>query len=424
MKLHEIYDPKMGEKLYSVKHPSGLKVFIYPKKDYTKKFAYFATKYGALYNRFQDQDGEIVELPLGVAHFLEHKIFEDEDRDIFSDFAKLGANVNAYTNFASTVYYFSTVARFDEALKLLLDFVLSPHITDENVEKEKGIIVQEIKMYDDDPNWRVYFNGLRAMYHNHPISQDIAGSVESVNSTTVDDLMKAYNTFYSPNNMVVFLIGDVDPEEIAEQIMSDLPEKFLEKEEMGTLLIEEEPKTVISDTASLEMGVPTPLFNFFIKQESAVLDQYYFRKALVNRIALDHTFGKGSEFYNTYYAEGLINSSFGYEYSYGDNYSYFSFGGESIDSEKVRDLILERLDWFKSEGIDSKSFTRIKRKMIGRYISSFNSIQYTANTFINYHLKGIDVFDFLSIIDGITEEDVNRAFDMELKNRMTLSKVI
>ena len=157
MTMREIYDAKLDERIFEVDHSSGLKIFIYPKKDYTKKFAYFATKYGALYNEFYNQNGEYNKLPLGIAHFLEHKIFEDESRDIFADFAKLGANVNAYTNFASTVYYFSTVNNFNESLKLLINFVLTPHITTENVEKEKGIIVQEIKMYDDDPNWRVYF---------------------------------------------------------------------------------------------------------------------------------------------------------------------------------------------------------------------------------------------------------------------------
>lgn len=424
MKRHEIHDRKLDETIHVVTLDSGLELFIYPKKDYTKKFAYFATRYGALYNVFRTAEGEEIQLPSGVAHFLEHKIFEDKDRDIFSDFAKLGANVNAYTNFASTVYYFSTVAHFEASLDLLIDFVLTPHITPENVEKEKGIIIQEIKMYDDDPNWRVYFNGLQALYHVHPISRDIAGTVDSVTATTVEDLMKAYDTFYSPSNMGLFIVGDIDPEAVIAQVIDQLPPAFLEKQGSGTLLMEDEPRHVREERVTAEMEVPTPLFNFFIKQGTASLDEKNFRKALVNRIALDHVFGKGSDFYRKQYETGLINSTFGYEYSYGQGYSYFSFGGESTDAERVRDLILETVTGFREEGIDEKSFMRIKRKMMGRYISSFNSIQYTANALIQYHLKGIGLFDYLKMIEDISIEDVNRAFDIDTENRMTLSCVV
>lgn len=419
-----IHDAKLDETVYRWVHDSGLEIFIYPKKDYTKKFAYFATRYGALYNDFMTETGEIIRLPLGVAHFLEHKIFEDKERDIFSDFAKLGANVNAYTNFASTVYYFSTVSHFEEALDLLLDFVLTPHLTEENVEKEKGIIVQEIKMYDDDPNWRVYFNGLRAMYHHHPIHHDIAGTEASVVSTTVENLMQAYETFYSPSNMMIYLVGDIDPEVMIERVMQALPDSFLNTGKSGRLLLGDEPDTVSSDSVRIEMGVPMPLFNFFIKQGPAQLDEAHFREALIKRIALDHVFGKGSDFYNAQYAAGRINTSFGYEYSYGEGYAYLTFGGESREAETVRDLILEEMGRFRDAGIDAKSFTRIKRKMMGRYISSFNSIQYLANTMLSYHMKGIGLFDYLDMVDSITAEEVNRAFDFETENRMTLSCVI
>jgi predicted Zn-dependent peptidase len=377
-----------------------------------------------MYNDFIDRDGKKVQLPLGIAHFLEHKIFEDEERDIFSDFAKLGANVNAYTNFASTVYYYSTVDRFSEALKILIQFVLTPHLTEENVEKEKGIIIQEIKMYDDDPNWRVYFNGLSALYHEHPISKDIAGTVESVSGTQVEDLMKAYRTFYTPENMVLFMIGDFNPEEIADEVLEYLPKDFTENKGIGQLLLEREPADVKEEAVSMTMGVPIPLFNFFIKCSPGAFDETSFKKSIVNRIALDHVFGKASAFYNDNYGAGFINDSFGYEYSYGEGYAYMSFGGESTEPEVMKEKILSEIENFCITGISEESFNRIKRKIIGRHISSFNSIQYTANTFINYYLKGIGIFDFMKIIEAITLEDVNATLNIQTENRMTLSKVM
>ncbi|MBN2261034.1 MAG: insulinase family protein [Clostridiales bacterium] len=424
MKINEIYDAKLDEKIFHIPHPSGLDIFIYPKKDYMKKYAYFTTKYGALYNEFIDESGNEIKLPMGIAHFLEHKIFEDEEGDIFSQFARLGANVNAYTNFASTVYYFSTVNNFESALKILIDFVTTPHINDENVEKEKGIIVQEIKMYDDDPNWRVYFNGLNAMYENHPIREDIAGDEASVRNSFPKDLMKAYDTFYTPDNMTLFLIGDFEFESIKKHVLDILPEAYLNKKGNGKIILKNEKKEVNKALVEMKMGVPIPMFNFFIKGDEASLDEKNFKKSMINRIALDYMFGKSSEFYNINYENGLINGTFGYEYSYGLGYSYFNFGGESNDSDTVSSKILQEIDKFNAEGIQSDSFIRIKRKIIGRYISSFNSIQYISNTFINYYIKGINFLNFLSIVESISEEEVNNAFKFDMENKITLSKVI
>jgi predicted Zn-dependent peptidase len=423
MIISEIYESKLDEKIYKIAHPSGLDIFVLPKKDYMKKYAYFITKYGALYNEFIDENGENVKLPLGIAHFLEHKIFEDKEKDMFSEFARLGASVNAYTNFASTVYYFSTVNNFNDSLKLLVDFVLTPHITDENVEKEKGIIVQEIKMYDDDPNWRVYFNGLSAMYENHPIKEDIAGTEETVNNSYVDDLMKAYNTFYSPNNMALFIIGDIEFETMKDYVQEIIPKTYLNKKEYGKIVIKDEKEKVNKDSVEMTMNVPTPMFNFFIKGEKAELDEFNFKKSMINRIALDYLFGKSSEFYNTYYEKGLINDSFGHEYSYGLGYSYFNFGGESSDADYMSKKVIETIEKYNKEGIDELSFARIKKKIMGRHISSFNSIQYIANSFINYYIKGVNLLDFLDIVESITVEDVNDSLKLDLIGKTTLSKI-
>ena len=232
------YNKLLDETIYEKVHPSGLKIYFIPKKDYSQKLGFFATEYGSIYNEFKNnENGEIVKMPLGIAHFLEHKIFEESEGNIFEKFAKLGANVNAYTNFMSTVYTFSTVDNFYESLKILMGFVQNPHFTDENVEKEKGIIAQEIKMYDDNPDWRVYFNALEGLYNSHPIREDIAGSVESVNSISKEDLEKCYRSFYTPDNMIVFLIGDLDPDKVFETVESSLSDDFLSRRNIGVLRI-------------------------------------------------------------------------------------------------------------------------------------------------------------------------------------------
>jgi len=422
--IKEIYDKKLDEKAYNIVHESGLEIYIYPKKDYTKKFAYFAAKYGALYNKFSNIKGENIQLPFGVAHFLEHKIFEDEKKNIFSEFAKLGANVNAHTNFNSTVYYFDTINKFEESLKILVDFVLTPHITDENVEKEKGIIIQEIKMYNDDPNWRAYFNGLNAMYDKHPIREDIAGDEDSVNITTKEDLLNAFNNFYSPKNMMLFLIGDFEVDSIIKNVFDILPKEYLNKKEFGKLIIEEEKDNVNKEEVTMKMDVPIPMFDMFIKGESGKLNEEFFKKSIANKIALESIFGVGSEFFNNNYESGNINDTFGCEYNYGQGYSYFAMGGESENADIVKKEILDAIEKFNKEGIDEKKYIRIKRKIIGRYIASFNSIQYIANSFINCYMKGINFFDYLNIVESITIEDINKTFDFDLKNKITISKIV
>lgn len=424
MIIKEIYDEKLDEKAYNIVHESGLEIYVYPKKDYAKKFAYFATKYGALYNKFSDVEDKNIQLPVGVAHFLEHKIFEDEKKNIFAEFAKLGANVNAYTNFNSTVYYFDTIDKFEESLKILVNFVLTPHITDENVEKEKGIIVQEIKMYNDDPSWRAYFNGLNAMYDRHPIREDVAGDEDSVNKTTKEDLLNAFNNFYSPQNMILFLIGDFEVESMAKHIFDILPKDYLNKKEFGKLIIEKENDDAIKKEVTMKMNVPIPMFNLFIKGESGELNAEFFKKSIANKIALESIFGVTSKFYSHNYESGNINDTFGCEYSYGQGYSYFAIGGETKNAEMLKKEILDSIEKFNKEGINEKKYIRIKRKIIGRYISSFNSLQNIANSFINCYMKEIRFFDYLDIVESITTEDINKTFDFNLKNKITISKIV
>lgn len=424
-KIEEKHDALLGETVYRVIHECGLEIQYMPKAGYTKKFAYFATRYGALYNEFAMPDGTVKNMPLGIAHFLEHKIFEESDGDIFDKFSKLGANVNAYTNFNSTAYMFSAVDNFYECLELLLGFVQNCHLTDENVEKEKGIIAQEIKMYDDDPDWRVYFNTLKVMYQNHPVREDVAGSVESVDSTTREQLQFCYDAFYMPENMILFVIGDLDLDEVLSIVDANLTEAFTSKREMPQLILPQEPKSVLEKEILQQMDVPVPLFQVGFKDaEPLSVPKEALKKTIAMKLALDMHFGKGSAFYSKCYDEGLINASFYHEYSNGLEYAHVMFGGESAQYDDVRSRIIEEIEGIHKDGIDRTAFERVKRKAIGRYLSAFNSVQYVAGAFVSYFMKRMDLFDYLELLESMEADFVDDTIKKYLRTENSVLSVV
>ena len=388
-----------------------------PKKDYTKKHAYFATEYGSLYNEFLEGDTNYI-MPLGIAHFLEHKIFEESDGSIFEKFAKLGANINAYTNYFSTCYTFSTVENYKDALTTLVDFVQRPHLTDENVEKEKGIIVQELKMYDDQPTWRAYINLMESMYFYHPIRYDIGGTIDSVNETTKEDLLKCYNSFYSPDRMLVFIIGDIDVDETIKVVEDALTDEFMNKSHSPKIILPDEPNGVKRKYFEEYKQVSVPLFYMGIKDRVFYDDpKKRLEKGLISKMLADMVFGKGSDFYEKHYESGLINPSFASDFSYGRTFGYTAISCETKTPEKLIEAIEEEIARIKSEGLSKDVFERIRKKMIGRYLSSFNSTQYIANSFMNYYMRGIELFDYLETLQSITfnmiDKRFNEHFDLE-----------
>lgn len=409
------HDALLMETVYKIKHPCGLEIQFMPKPGYTKKFAYFATRYGALYNAFEMADGKQVTMPLGIAHFLEHKIFEDAEGDIFDKFSKLGANVNAYTSFNATSYMFSTVDNFYESLGLLLDFVQDCHLTDENVEKEKGIISQEIKMYDDDPDWRVYFNTLKKMYHNHPVREDVAGSTASVTSTTRDQLQLCYDSFYVPENMILFIIGDLDLEAVMETVEEHLAQEYKARGKAPQITIPWEPKSVSAREVRQKMDVPIPLFQIGFKDTVKVSNpKEAMKRTIAVKLGMGIHFGKSSAFYTDMYKAGLINASFYYEYSSGMDYAHVMFGGEARDYDAVIQGIKEEIKRIHENGMDYSGFERVKRKAIGRYLSSFNSVQYVAGAFVSYFMKEMDLFDYLVLLEEMTPEYVEETLRRHL----------
>lgn len=415
--MKSIVNSRIDEKILYEELDSGLKVFFMHKPGFTKKYAVFSTDYGSIDNNFVpigEKDNLIV--PEGIAHFLEHKLFEEEDEGLFEKFSKLGASVNAFTNFNQTSYLFSTTDNFYESLELLVKFVQNPYLTDENVEKEKGIIAQEIKMYEDNPSWRVFFNCLKAMYINHPVKIDIAGTVESINTITKELLYKAYNTFYNPSNMVLFVIGDVSFEKVIE-IVKNSEKKFDKRDAHINRIFAEEPKKINEKIIEEKMVTSTPLFYIGFKDFDLNLKgKELIRKDIVTNIILDLLFTPSSVFYNGLYNEGLITSSFGAYFTGKENYGHSLIVGESHNPQTVYERVLELINKNGEDILNLEDFNRIKRKNLGSFLMSLNSVEYIANNFVDLYFDDFIILDYLDVMEEIKYQDILKRFKEHFTN--------
>ncbi len=344
----------IGEVLYHTALTNGLRMYVIPKKGYARKYAVYATKYGSIDNEFRaDNEKQPTKVPDGIAHFLEHKLFEEEKGNIFNEFSKLGAQPNAYTNFTTTAYLFYTTDNFLESLNLLLNFVSRPYFTDENVNKEKGIIAQEIRMYHDNPNWRVYFNLLKALYKNHPVRIDIAGTIESINSIDKDMLYKCYKTFYNPSNMVLAIVGDVDPDRVFKETEDIIKRLDLPSSTRIERLYPGEPYDVNKGRIQETMEVSTPLFAIgFKERNTGVKGKELMERDIITNICLDLLIGKSSRLYNKLYDQGLINETFEKGYSGQVEYGFSMIAGESSDPQRVVAAVMDEINLMNKEGLD------------------------------------------------------------------------
>jgi predicted Zn-dependent peptidase len=418
----KIYEnEKIREKLYYKQMESGLKVYFVPKQGYTKQYAIFATDYGSIDNVFIPiGEKDTIEVPEGIAHFLEHKLFEEPEENIFDKFSKLGGNVNAYTNFNQTAYLFSSTENFYENLKLLIEFVQHPYFTDDNVEKEKGIIAQEINMYRDNPNWKVFFNCLRAMYSEHSVRIDIAGTVDSIQSINKDLLYKCYNTFYNPANMVLFVVGDLSFNEIIEVVDKSERKDYKQVEEV-TRVFPVEPREVKEKLVEESMTVSTPLFYMGFKDSDCnLIGEEQVRKDFVTNLILDMLFGSSSVFYNDLYEEGLIDSSFGSYFTGKKSYGHSLIVGESKEPKEVYSRIISLLDKPRESILLEEDFNRIKSKGIGEVLMGFNSIEFIANNFIDLYFDDFLLIDYLDLLESIEYKDIIERF----KSHFTKDNVV
>ncbi len=406
MGIKEIKSSLTGDKYYKVKHKSGLNIYVYEKEDYSGSYAVFGTKYGSINTRFSANDGEIVTVPDGIAHYLEHKLFESEDGDAFAKYAKTGANANAFTSFDKTCYLFSTTDNFKESLEILLDFVQTPYFTDETVAKEQGIIGQEIKMYDDSPDWRVMFNLLECLYHNHPVKIDIAGTVESIAKITPEKLYQCYNTFYNLNNMALCVCGKARLDEVLE-----VADRLLKPSDdvKITNYFEDEPYEIVKNFAEQNLPVALPMFNIGFKSDGKERTTAAEQASLDVLLAM--IFSSVSPLHRKLLDKELINQNFDYEVFEGPGYSSIILGGESRKPEEVYSCIKEYIKELKDKGLSKKDYEICKKAIYGDTMSSLNSISSIGNNLIDSHFTDREFFSYVDAVYNLQFEQVESAFD-------------
>lgn len=394
--------PSLGEKIYREKLDNGLQVYVDVRPDYGKQMAFFATRYGGMDLRFRGEDGHWVDTPAGVAHFLEHKMFDTEDGNAMQTMAANGAVDNAFTASAITGYYFECTRGFEENLRTLLSFVSVPYFTPESVEKEQGIIGQEIRMCLDDPDIEVYYQMLNCLYEHHPVRVHVAGTEESIAGITPEVLYRCHRAFYCPGNMVLCVAGNVNPEAVARIAREVLP-----KETTTAAVADhgpEESEGAVQDYAEQEMPVSVPLFELGIKGTPAPVGGEL-RQQLLGELVCDVLFSPSAPLYTTLYQEGLINNTFGSDYESVPGCAYLMAGGESRDPRRVRELVLAEVKRLTQEGIDPQLWERLKKAAYGSMVRRLNSIEDTCVELAQKHFLGEDYLQFPQCFQSIERED-------------------
>lgn len=411
--IKEVKSERIGDQYYEIEHASGLKIFVYPKENNSTTYAVFGTKYGSVDVCFKTSDEtELNKVPEGIAHYLEHKLFESEDGDAFSRYAKTGASANAYTSFDKTCYLFSCTENVYESLEILLDFVQKPYFTEQTVQKEQGIIGQEIRMYDDDPQWRVMFNLLRALYHWHPVRVDIAGTVESIAKITPDLLYKCYHTFYNLNNMVLCVAGNVDCTKVLE-----LCDKTLQPSKSAAIerIFEHEPDEVLEKRVEQKLSVSAPIFQLGFK-EHAGSERRSAKEAAETEILLDMLASDASPLFRRLMDAGLINeASFAYEYFEGPGYASVIFSGESKDPDAVADEIKKEIAQIREHGLNPDAFERSKKAIYGNMIASLNSVDNIANAMAALAFADHELFQYIDLIAKADISSVQSRLNTQLR---------
>ncbi len=398
---------KVKEATYTEKLSNGLTVIIIPKKDTSKKYVIFGTNFGSIDNNFiiPGQTKE-TKIPDGVAHFLEHKLFEQENGTNSLDvLSSLGVEANAYTTNDHTAYLFETTKNFYEALDELMNYVQNPYFTDQNVEKEKGIIAQEINMYDDDPNWQVYMNAMKLMYKQNPINIDIAGTVESISKIDKQILYNTYNTFYNLSNMTIVVCGDFEPEKLLQEIKN----RITKQENSGEIkrIYPEEQEQIVAKEKEETMDVTNPIFvigykDKIEKQENKV------KKHIAIEIILYMLLGKSSEAYKKLYEQGDIMVQPDLDYEFSKNYAHILISGMAKEPKNVVKELTKQIQKAQENGLNKEQFERIKKKIYGDYITQYNDVSNIARMFLADYMKGINSFDYLEEYETVTLEYTNQ----------------
>ena len=403
LEMKKIESKRLGDCYYKVEHPSGLTILLAPMKGFSTAYAMFGTAYGSIDTCIKTaENGEFKKLPEGIAHYLEHKLFESEECSAFERYAKTGANANAFTAFDRTAYLFACSENFEESIEILLDFVTHPYFTAETVAKEQGIIGQEIRMYDDSADWRVLFNLLGALYHKNPVKIDIAGTVESIAEITADLLYDCYNTFYNLHNMVLTVAGNFEPEAVlkaADKVLEPAKDFYLEHGDCG------EPESVVENYVEQHLPVSVPMFNIGFKGKTGA-EAENFRGSILDEIFVGALCDDYTKVYRELYDEGLINATFGSEVFCGRDYISILLSGESRDPEKVYNRLKEEFEHLLEHGIPKDVFECAQKTVYGHYMRSSDRVTGVATALFNCHFPGVNMYEMLEIAASATPESV------------------
>ena len=421
--MQVIENLKVKEKVYIEKLKNGLTVMIIPKEGIKKKYIIWGTHYGSNDSKFYvPGEEQVTEVPKGVAHFLEHKMFEQENgRNSLDVLSSLGVNANAFTTNTHTAYLYECTDNFYEALDEFMDYVQHPYFTDENVEKEKGIIGQEIMMYDDYPEWKVYLNALEAMYHNHPVKLDITGTIETISHIDKDILYKCYNTFYNPSNMCLVVCGDFIPEEI----LKEIEKRLIDKKPSGEIkrVYENEEESIVKPQVESKMEVSIPLYTIGIKcippkQKEKV------KTHIAMDILLNMIIGESSKLYQELYKDGIILGMPSFEYEFTDEYAHILISGSSRNPETFYSKIVEEFEKMKQNDINKDDFERTKKMIYGDYIKEYNDVSNIARMFLGDFMKGINSFEYIEEITSLDIDYVKQVLTNNFKKEKMVYSVI
>lgn len=420
MKINEIRNEKLGESVFCGVHSSGLKIYVMPKEDYDSVYALFGVKYGSIDTAFENENGEFESIPEGTAHYLEHKLFESEDLNAFERFQETGASANAYTSFERTAYLFRSSGDIEKSLEILLDFVQNPYFTEETVRKEQGIIGQEIRMYQDMADWKVEFNLLKALYTDHPVRIDIAGTQESISHISAELLYKLYGYFYDPANMVLSVVGAIEPQKVF-----DIVDRLIKPGKGRTTrrkFVKEDPVPV-TDYVEEALSVAFKQFVLGFKEdlsepELSLADEF------ASDIAIEAISGKSSDLFRRLLDEKLIDMSFGGSLFNGFGYSCVMFSGTGDDPQRAAEMIKAEIEKAQKEGIDPEAFERAKRSFYGSFVSDYNEIGTIANRVLDLSLNGNEPFEEIEICRNITIEDAQRRLGAIRSEYSALSVIV
>ena len=394
---------RLGETLYSERLPNGLRICVIPKRGFARKYAFFVTNYGSVHTAFT-LDGILRQTPDGVAHYLEHKTFDMERGNALQMFAQRGASPNAFTSYAMTAYYFDCTDGFEDNLRLLLEFVSTPYYTEESVEKERGIIEQEIRIYEDSAESRVYENLFACLYENHPVRVPIAGTVPSIQAITADILNECHKTFYAPSNMMLCVVGDVEPEpiiRIAGEMLPKAPGSRPEKSYGAPEL-----PTAAKPRVEAQMEIAMPTFAVGFKCSPAGSGTEAMRREFIGDLAAEVLVGEASELYQKLYEQGLIDADFSCGYESVPRAAMLTAGGDSRDPDAVCDAIVKRAEELVSDGVDEALFARLKKSGLGRRLRDLDSFESICYRQCAYYFEDCAYFTFPEVYDSICAQDV------------------